>query len=103
MAEFGGSLVDESIKAERSREGVEPDRSVGMTEDGIELEEFQSWPQGAEITEAAIGESSSYLIKTTWSNGIFKGSDLEHSHHDSRRLGRILLFSSSLEDHVDVC
>ena len=32
--------------------GVEPGISGGMTEDGIELHEFQSRPQDAEITDA---------------------------------------------------
>ena len=51
MAEFGGSLVDESIEAEGSREGVEPDVPAEMTRDGIELEELQSQLHGAEITD----------------------------------------------------
>ena len=48
MAEFGGSLVDGN--AEASMEEVEAGVPAGMTEDGIELEEFQ--PQDAEITDA---------------------------------------------------
>ena len=52
MEEFSGSLVDESIEAEGSREGVEPDRLAGTTQDEIELEEFHSWPHSAEITDA---------------------------------------------------
>ena len=59
MAEFGGSLVDENAEAEGSREAVETGMPAGMTEDGIELDEYQSWPQDAELTNA-IGESLSY-------------------------------------------
>ena len=51
MAEFGGSLVDESIEAEGSREEVEPGVPAGMAEDGIELEGFQFHLHGAEIME----------------------------------------------------
>ena len=52
MAEFGGSLVDERVEAEGSRVEAEPGVLAGTTEDGIELEEFQSRSQGAEITDA---------------------------------------------------
>ena len=54
MAEFGGSLVDESVEAEAVGGGVvtlDPDISSGTTGDEIELEAFQSPPQGAEITD----------------------------------------------------
>ena len=66
MSEFGGSLVDENAEAEGSREfqEVEIGMPAGMTEDGIELHEYQSRPQDAELTDA-IGESSSYLFGTT--------------------------------------
>ena len=64
MAEFGGSLVDENAGAEGSGEGVETGMPVGTTEDGIELDEYQSQPQDAELTDT-IGESLSYLIGTT--------------------------------------
>ena len=64
MSEFGGSLVDENAEAEGSREGVETGMPAGTMEDGIELHEYQSQPQEAELTDA-IGESSSYLIGTT--------------------------------------
>ena len=49
MAEFGGSLVDESVEAEAAGD-VTPgsDMSSEMTGDMIELEEFQSQSQGAE-------------------------------------------------------
>ena len=52
MSEFGGSLVDESVEAEASREDSGPDIIAGMIEHGVELEEFQSRTQGAEITDA---------------------------------------------------
>ena len=52
MSEFGGSLVDESVEAEASREDSGPDIIAGMNEHGVELEEFQSRTQGAEITDA---------------------------------------------------
>ena len=52
MADFSDSLVDESIEAEGSREGVEPDRLAETTPDGIELEEFHSRLHSAEITDA---------------------------------------------------
>ena len=48
MAEFGGSLVFGN--AEASTE-VEPGVPAGMTDDGIELEEFQPQSQDAEITD----------------------------------------------------
>ena len=51
MAEFGGSLVEESVEAGVSRGEVEPAVAAGMTEDEVELEECQSWPQGAEIMD----------------------------------------------------
>ena len=50
MAEFGGSLVDESVAAEALWEEVEPSVPAGTTEGGIELEEFQPRPQSAERT-----------------------------------------------------
>ena len=53
MAEFGGSLVDESA-------GM----PAGTTEDGIELHEHQTQPQDAECMDV-IGESLSYLIGAT--------------------------------------
>ena len=52
MAEFGGSLVDESVEAEAAADDIvtpDPDMSSGMTE-GIELEEFQSRLHSAERT-----------------------------------------------------
>ena len=53
MAEFGGSLVDESVDADASRVEVGPDIPAGTTEDGTELEEFQSpGPQRAGILDA---------------------------------------------------
>ena len=54
MAEFGGSLVDESVEAEAVGVGIvtsDPNMSLGTTGD-IELEELQLRPQGAEIKEA---------------------------------------------------
>ena len=53
MAEFGGSLVDDSIEAEAARDDVmtsDPDMSAGTTGDGIELEEVQPQPQSVERT-----------------------------------------------------
>ena len=44
MAEFGGSLVDENAETEGSGEGVETGMFAGMTEDGMELHDFQSQP-----------------------------------------------------------
>ena len=53
MAEFGDSVVNENAEAVASREEVDPRMTAGMTEDGIEQEEFQlRSPQGAEITDA---------------------------------------------------
>lgn len=49
MAEFGGSLVNENIEDEVSNKEVEHDMPLGRTENGIELREYQSGPQGAEI------------------------------------------------------
>ena len=49
MAEFGGSLVDGN--AEASKEEVDPGVPEGVTEDGIELEEFQPQTQDAEIMD----------------------------------------------------
>ena len=96
MAEFGGSLVDENAEAEGSREEVETGMSAGTTEEGIELDEYQSQPQDAELTDV-IGESLLHLIGTTCSDGIFKGSD---------RLvcqGTCILFASrSLEYRVNI-
>ena len=51
MSEFGGSLVDEGIEAEDSKEEAEHGIPAGITEDGIELEDSQSQPQSAEITD----------------------------------------------------
>ena len=51
VAEFGGSLVNDSFEAEAAvDEIVTPghDMSLGTTEHEIELEEFQSQPQSAE-------------------------------------------------------
>ena len=42
MAEFGATLVVESAEAEQSREEEEHDTPAETTEDGTELEEFQS-------------------------------------------------------------
>ena len=61
MAEFGGSLADEGVEAEGSREEVEPGIPAGTTEDGMELHGFHPRPQDAELTDA-IGEFASYLI-----------------------------------------
>ena len=44
--------MDETVEVEGSREGMESDRPAWTTEDGIELEEFQSRTQNAEITDA---------------------------------------------------
>ena len=55
MAEFGGSLVDGSVEAEASRDDLvtlDPDISLGMTGDVIELERIQSRPQSTGITKA---------------------------------------------------
>ena len=52
MAEFGDSVVNGNAEAEASREGAEPRMTAGMSEDGIEQEEFQSRTQGVEITDA---------------------------------------------------
>ena len=52
MAEFGCSLVDGCVETETVGGGVvtlDPDKSSGTT--GIELEAFQSPPQGVEITD----------------------------------------------------
>ena len=52
-AEFGGSLVDDSVAAEAAGDEIVtpgPDMSSGTMGDEIELEEFQSWPQSAEKT-----------------------------------------------------
>ena len=40
MAEFGGSLVNDSVEAEASMEEADPDMS-GMTGNSVELEETQ--------------------------------------------------------------
>ena len=51
MAEFGGSLVAERVEAEASADEMvtlDPDMSLGMMGNVIELEEFQSQPQPAE-------------------------------------------------------
>ena len=51
MAEFGGSLVDDSVEAEAARDDIvtlDPNMSAGTTGDGIELEEVQAQPQSAE-------------------------------------------------------
>ena len=48
IAEFGGSLVDESVEAKAARDDIvnlDPDMSSGTTGDEIELEGFQSQPQ----------------------------------------------------------
>ena len=64
MAEFGGSLVVDSVEAEAAGDDIvtpDPDMPSGMTEDGIELEEFQSRRQSTERTpRLAMGESCSY-------------------------------------------
>ena len=52
MAEFGDSVVDGNAEAEASREEVEPRMTAGMSEGGIEQEDFQSRTQGAEIMDA---------------------------------------------------
>ena len=51
MAEFGGSLVNNSFEAEASMEEADPDMS-GMTRNEIELEETQPRRQSTGITEA---------------------------------------------------
>ena len=51
MAEFGGSLVNDSMGAEAVGDEIvtlDLDMPSGMTGDAIELEEFQSQPQSAE-------------------------------------------------------
>ena len=55
MAEFGGSLVDDSVDAETTGDEVltpDPDMLSGTTEDEIKLEEVQSWRQSTGIIEA---------------------------------------------------
>ena len=50
MGEFGGSLVDDNVvAASEAAGGVTPAPYVssGTTQEVIELEEFQSWPQSA--------------------------------------------------------
>ena len=49
MAEFGGSLVNDSVEAEASEE-ADPDMS-GMTRNEIELEEIQPRRQSTGIRE----------------------------------------------------
>ena len=53
MAEFGGSLVDDSVEAEAARDEImtpDPNMSAGMTGNEIEPEEFQPRPQCAKGT-----------------------------------------------------
>ena len=52
MAEFGASLVDESVEADTSREEVDPEISSGTTGHEIELEEAQPRRQSAGILDA---------------------------------------------------
>ena len=56
MAEFGGSLVDESVEAEAAGDVInmtlDLDMSSGTTVDEIELEEAQHRRQSSGITEA---------------------------------------------------
>ena len=65
MAEFGGSLVDDSVEAEAVADDIVtpgPDMLSGMMGDEIELEGFESWRQCTGTTEAlVIGESSSHV------------------------------------------
>ena len=50
MAEFGGSLVNDSVEAEVLTEEADPDMS-GMTRNEIELEEIQPRWQSTGIME----------------------------------------------------
>ena len=55
MGEFGGSLVDESVKAEAVGDDIvtpDPDMSSGTTAYEIELKEGQPGRQSTGITEA---------------------------------------------------
>ena len=85
MAEFGGSLVDDSVaKAEAAADDIVtpgPDMVSGITRDEIELKEFESWRQCTGTTEAMviIGESSSHMDRpgpadqTEFSRGLITG------------------------------
>ena len=55
MAEFGGSLVDESVEAEAMTDEIvtpDPDMSSETTGDEVEVEAFQSRRQSTGIMEA---------------------------------------------------
>ena len=55
MAEFGGSLVEDSVDAEATGDEVltpDPDMLSGTTGNEIKLEEVQSWRQSTGIIEA---------------------------------------------------
>ena len=81
-----------SFRAETAADDMivtpDPDMSPETTGDEVELDEIsQSRPQSAEMTpRPSIGESCTSENGTGWSDGVFKGSDLKHSHRDWRRL-----------------
>ena len=69
MADFGGSLVNDSVEAEAVANEIvtlDPDMSSGTTGDALELEEFQSQPQSVERTPGplAIGGFCLYVNGT---------------------------------------